>query len=215
MCGIAGVINLRSKPLDSSRLKGMVDVISHRGPDDAGYLVWQTGVNHPRGISFGQSFADDNFKEQAPYLPPIDSVDAQKQLTENPWNLFLGHRRLAILDLSPSGHQPMSDHTGKIWVVYNGEIYNFKELRTELKGLGHRFVSRSDTEVLIHAYEEWGIGSVERLNGMFAFALFNSAKKQLFLARDRYGIKPPINKPIITKWSDRSKVTCLFAVSRA
>ena len=190
MCGIAGVINLRSKPLKATRLKGMVDVINHRGPDDAGYLVWQSGASHSRGINFGQAFADDSFKEQAPYLPPIDSIESKKILADNPWNLFLGHRRLSILDLSPSGHQPMSDHAGKIWLVYNGEVYNFKELRTELEKKGHRFVSRSDTEVLIHAYEEWGIDCVKRLNGMFAFALFDSARNMLYLARDRYGIKP-------------------------
>ncbi len=103
----------------------------------------------------------------------------------------LGHRRLAIIDLSPTGHQPMCNEDGKIWVTYNGEIYNYAELAAELGG--HRFVSRSDTEVLLHGYEEWGIeGLLRKLRGMFAFAIYDSHGPQPFflLARDRFGIKP-------------------------
>jgi asparagine synthase (glutamine-hydrolysing) len=102
----------------------------------------------------------------------------------------LGHRRLAIIDLSPSGHQPMSDSTGAVWVTYNGEIYNYLELRRELEAKGHPFKTASDTEVLLAAYREWGVDCVKRLNGMFAFGLFDTAKAQLFLARDRAGEKP-------------------------
>ena len=104
--------------------------------------------------------------------------------------VVLGHRRLAILDLSPAGHQPMVDERGELVVVYNGEIYNFRELRTELEGRGHRFRSQSDTEVLLGAYREWGVRCLERLNGMFAFALYDQRNRQLFLARDRAGEKP-------------------------
>jgi asparagine synthase (glutamine-hydrolysing) len=102
----------------------------------------------------------------------------------------LGHRRLAILDLSPAGHQPMLDERGELVVVYNGEIYNFRELRTKLEGRGHCFRSQSDTEVLLAAYREWGVTCLERLNGMFAFALYDQRNRQLFLARDRAGEKP-------------------------
>ena len=102
----------------------------------------------------------------------------------------LGHRRLAILDLTPAGHQPMLDERGELVVVYNGEIYNFRELRTELEGRGHCFRSQSDTEVLLAAYREWGVTCLERLNGMFAFALYDQRNRQLFLARDRAGEKP-------------------------
>ena len=102
----------------------------------------------------------------------------------------LGHRRLAIIDLSPGGHQPMSDATGTVWVTYNGEIYNYQELRRELEGKGHPFQTASDTEVLLAAYREWGTQCVERFNGMFAFGLYDAAKARLFLARDRAGEKP-------------------------
>ncbi len=101
----------------------------------------------------------------------------------------LGHRRLSIIDLSSHGHQPMSNETGTIWIVYNGEVYNFPALRAELSAK-HRFRSRTDTEVLLHAYEEWGIDFLERLRGMFAFALWDGRQRRLLLARDRLGIKP-------------------------
>jgi len=102
----------------------------------------------------------------------------------------LGHRRLSIIDLSPLGKQPMSNEDGKIWIVFNGEIYNFSSLREELEGLGHCFRSRTDTEVIIHSYEEWGSACCQRFNGMWAFAIVDKRKGELFLSRDRFGIKP-------------------------
>ncbi|MGW8270215.1 MAG: asparagine synthetase B family protein, partial [Burkholderiales bacterium] len=102
----------------------------------------------------------------------------------------LSHRRLAVIDLSSAGAQPMRDPGGRYTVSYNGELYNFRELRTELESYGHQFHSRSDTEVLLAAYAEWGLECLARLDGMFAFALWDAAKRQLLLARDRAGEKP-------------------------
>lgn len=102
----------------------------------------------------------------------------------------LGFRRLSIIDLSRAGHQPMSNEDGTVWVVFNGEIYNHRELRQELEAKGHKYVSKADSESLIHGYEEWGGDVVKRLRGMFAFAVWDEKKRALFMARDRIGIKP-------------------------
>jgi asparagine synthase (glutamine-hydrolysing) len=104
--------------------------------------------------------------------------------------VMLGHRRLAIIDLSPLGHQPMEDVTARYTIVFNGTIYNYPELRQQLIKLGYQFRSQSDTEVIINAYAHWGAEAVERLHGMFAFAIWDRHSKKLFLARDRMGIKP-------------------------
>ena len=101
-----------------------------------------------------------------------------------------GHRRLAIIDISAAGHQPMHDAGGSLTIVFNGEIYNYRELQEELIANGHVFLSHSDTEVLLAAYREWGVDCLSRLNGMFAFALYDTAKQNLFIARDRAGEKP-------------------------
>lgn len=102
----------------------------------------------------------------------------------------LAHRRLAIIDLSPAGHQPMQTPDGRFVLTYNGEIYNFQELRLELESLGHHFRSRTDSEVVLLAFAQWGEECVTRFNGMFAFAIWDRDRQALFLARDRYGIKP-------------------------
>jgi asparagine synthase (glutamine-hydrolysing) len=104
----------------------------------------------------------------------------------------LGSRRLSILDLSPQGHMPMSNEDGTVWITYNGEIYNYRPLRRELEGKGHRFRSCSDTEVIVHLYEEEGADCVQRLNGMFAFAIcdLRDSRPLIFMARDHFGIKP-------------------------
>jgi asparagine synthase (glutamine-hydrolysing) len=104
--------------------------------------------------------------------------------------LWLGHRRLAILDLSERARQPMSYAEGRYWLTYNGEVYNYLELREELCGLGHRFVSNSDSEVILAAYAQWGPECLFRFNGMWAFAIWDDQRRRLFLSRDRFGIKP-------------------------
>ena len=100
------------------------------------------------------------------------------------------HTRLRIIDLSPTGDQPMGNEDGSVWTVFNGEIYNHHELRQELESKGHRFRGRSDTEVLPHLYEELGDGMFARLRGMFAIAILDRRRRRLLLARDRFGIKP-------------------------
>ena len=102
----------------------------------------------------------------------------------------LGHRRLSIIDLSPNGHQPMTNEDQSLWLTYNGEIYNFQEIREELIRKGHCFSSNTDSEVIIHAYEEYGLQSLEMFNGMWAFCLYDKAKQELILSRDQFGIKP-------------------------
>src|SRR6267142_230844 len=102
----------------------------------------------------------------------------------------LGHQRLSIIDLSPRGRNPMANEDGTVQIVFNGEIYNHKDLRPDLIRNGHTFRSQTDTEVIIHLYEELGPKCIERLNGMFAFALWDERRRRLFLARDRFGVKP-------------------------
>lgn len=104
--------------------------------------------------------------------------------------LGLAHRRLAVIDLSPAGHQPMISADGQVVLTYNGEIYNFQELRLSLESLGYQFHSKTDSEVVLNAYHAWGVKALEKFNGMFAFAIWDKRKQELILARDRYGIKP-------------------------
>lgn len=173
MCGIVGIINFSGQPVDPASLVRMRDRMSHRGPDDFGAVLLSSKTRDWRGkcIQF-RNHEDISTSNYGPY------------------NLGLGHRRLAILDLTPAGHQPMGNEDGSIWIVFNGEIYNFQSIRTELEALGHRFRSRTDTEVILHAYEQWGIDCLERFIGMFAFGIWDGKKRELILARDRLGVKP-------------------------
>ncbi len=141
-------------------IRKMCGTLTHRGPDDEGVEV--LGSFAARG----------------------------GETRSNSISVGLGHRRLAIIDLSPAGHQPMSNEDGTVWIVLNGEIYNFPELKEALEKKGHKFKSRTDTEVVLHLYEEKGAECVKDLRGMFAFAIWDSRKKLLFAARDRIGKKP-------------------------
>lgn len=130
-------------------------------------------------------------------------------------NVGLGHRRLAIIDLSPAAQQPMVSADHRFVLSYNGEIYNFKELKAELEALGYWFRSRSDSEVLLNALAQWGVGALDRLNGMFAFALWDRKDKQLLLARDRYGIKPlyyAVQGDLLAFGSEQKAITASRAI---
>ncbi|MGE0451156.1 MAG: asparagine synthase (glutamine-hydrolyzing), partial [Vicinamibacterales bacterium] len=140
------LVSLEGVPPDAPRLAtSMRDVLTHRGPDDAGL----------RCVHFAA----------------------------------LAHRRLSIVDLR-SGQQPLANEDGSIWVVFNGEIYNHAAIRRELEGRGHRYRTHSDTETIVHAYEEWGDDCIDRFRGMFAFAVWDSRRRRLLLVRDRLGVKP-------------------------
>ena len=175
MCGILGIIS--PDVVDVRAGAAALQRIRHRGPDDEGLLLadWRTGAAAP---ALG---ADSDRR-----LP----LPTWQQVAERPWNMVLGHRRLSILDLSPAGHQPMSWAGGRYWITYNGEVYNYLELRQELEAGGAQFVSGSDTEVLLAAYERWGADCVKRFTGMWAFCIWDVARKELFFSRDPFGIKP-------------------------
>jgi len=144
----------------------MCDLLAHRGPDDVGMVF----IKEYRYIEVKKNDA-----------PPLN---------ENGFQVALGHRRLSIIDLSEAAHQPMCNEDGMIWIVFNGEIYNFQEQREGLEKKGHSFKSKSDTEVILHAYEEWGVECLNHFRGMFAFAIWDSNIQRLFMARDRLGKKP-------------------------
>ena len=190
MCGIAGAVSTLSGPLDVGRIKCACDVMAHRGPDDAGYAVFSLGSLLGKRENYWLELTDEQFQQRNVHLAPLESNYARAELAERPWHVVLGHRRLAIIDLSERAHQPMSDRSKSAWVVFNGEIYNFRELRGELEQLGHSFYSESDTEVLLASYKEWGADCILRFNGMFAFAIWDDARNKLLLARDRFGVKP-------------------------
>jgi len=177
MCGINGIFSgdIRYK----QKIRRLNELLKHRGPDDEGFVLINTNTNVFEGFSGDDSipFIKQKFKN-------ITEADLSRG------DLVFGHRRLSIIDLSEGGHGPMCDSSGTIWITYNGEIYNYIELREELLSLGYKFRTSSDTEVIINSYIEWGEDCLNRFNGMWGFALWDGNKKNLFLARDRFGVKP-------------------------
>ncbi|MEW6325079.1 MAG: asparagine synthase (glutamine-hydrolyzing) [Nitrospirota bacterium] len=163
MCGICGILRWDGEPVEGALVRAMADRMIHRGPDGEGIFLW-------------------------PEAEDTSSLFAARAPTSNV-SVGLGNRRLAVID-PQGGRQPVSNEEGTVTAVYNGEIYNFRELRTALQSQGHRFRSRTDTEVIVHQYEQDGWRCVERFRGMFAFALWDTPNRTLLLARDRIGIKP-------------------------
>jgi len=166
MCGICGIVDFERR-VELADICRMLELEAHRGPDDAGWLLADTRQG---------SYRTGRPQESAPedFSP----------------DLGFGHQRLSIIDLSPAGHQPMCNENGRLWITYNGEVYNYRELAEELKARGHVFSSHTDTEVILHAYEEWGLEAFARFNGMWGFALWDVARQEVVLVRDRFGIKP-------------------------
>ncbi|NQT48187.1 MAG: asparagine synthase (glutamine-hydrolyzing), partial [Chloroflexi bacterium] len=178
MCGIVAIYDIPKKPIDPCMVSSMTRALAHRGPDDEGFWCCQTETAD--WAMFSGEDSTEGIRKRYPHI-----ASAEKN-----YNLCFGHRRLSIIELSEAGHQPMGNQDGTLWIIYNGEIYNFPEIKEELKAKGYKFQSNSDTEVILHAYEEWGIECLERFNGMWAFALWDARKQRLFCARDRFGIKP-------------------------
>jgi asparagine synthase (glutamine-hydrolysing) len=176
VCGVVGIVAL-DKSVSADVIFRMTDTLRHRGPDDEGYLLANTSDSR-----FVACAGPDTLGELQLPLLARHEADA--------CDLALGHRRLSILDLSAAGHQPMSNADGSLWIIYNGEVYNYLELRDELKGEGYSFCTGTDTEVVLAAYTEWGPHCLRRFNGMWAFAIWDLRKRRLFCARDRFGIKP-------------------------
>ena len=173
MCGIAGFGGVGAR-VEPQWIQTMTHTLRHRGPDDEGYLaltISPPGVFHLIG-------KDSKVSGQ--------SIETFKQ----PVQFFFGHRRLSILDPTPAGHQPMSNREENIWLIYNGEIYNYVELRETLRQMGYGFRTNTDTEVLLAAYEQWGESCLERFDGMWSFVIYDKRKNILFGSRDRFGVKP-------------------------
>lgn len=195
MCGILGFVHLREtetneKPRTICRMiRNMAESIKHRGPNDEGYLLgkWECGEHRLAG---GPDTPSEVLASRYAFSPHQRISDPELHELEGELSLALACRRLSILDLSPAGHQPMCNEDQTIWVVHNGEIYNYRVLRNELKASGHQFVSDADTEVIVHAYEEWGKDCLTRFNGMWASVIWDSKEKKLLCSRDRFGVKP-------------------------
>ncbi|WP_130861666.1 asparagine synthase (glutamine-hydrolyzing) [Bacilliculturomica massiliensis] len=177
MCGIAGVLDF-TEELTIKEVKAMTNIIRHRGPDDEGYTLWGDE-------GYVQAVGVETVNLRPKKILNIDDISKEKK-----YFLAFGHRRLSILDLTSYGHQPMTDDSGTVHITFNGEIYNYLELKKQLVEKGHYFKSTCDTEVLIEAYKEWGEDCVKHFNGMWAFAVWDMKEQKLFCSRDRLGAKP-------------------------
>lgn len=182
MCGIAALFASTPAPLEPL-VRAMTDAVRHRGPDDEGAVVFSAGT-----MTATASGGIDT--PQAVYKTPFAYAPRQQSRSDQDVVAALGHRRLSILDVSAAGHQPMCTADGRFWVIHNGEIYNYLELRAELESQGHSFVSHTDTEVILASYRAWGEECLRRFNGMFAFVLVDRGAGRVFAARDRFGVKP-------------------------
>lgn len=179
MCGITGYYSPNKYESKTSIIVEMTELIKHRGPDDEGYVFIDT---------FNNSFIDASGIDSPDIIK--DKFKDTKSLNDVNHNIAFGHRRYAIIDLSPGGHQPFWDENHSICISFNGEIYNYIELKAELEKKGHKFATTSDTEVLVKAYREWGDDCFTKLNGTWALSLYDVNKRKILLSRDRIGKSP-------------------------
>ncbi len=177
MCGILSIVN-RKIDAGSEKLIKASAIIKHRGPDDEGFLTWIPGE---RPIVWAGNDTADSTRQHWKY---------NKLETGQQFKVGFGHRRLSILDLSPGGHQPMNYGEAGLAITFNGEVYNYLEIKAELEKLGQRFNTTTDTEVILHAWATWGPDCLNKFNGMFAFVILDYKKNQLYAVRDRFGVKP-------------------------
>ena len=183
MCGIAGLFRLDDR-IDVGRLGHFTRLLRHRGPDDEGIVLIEPDSGHALTLG-GPDTPPEAYRSPHPYAPGRRHGQGRDH-----YRVGLAFRRLAIVDLSPGGHQPMCDSDARLWMVFNGEIYNYVELRAELEAMGEHFRSASDTEVILAAYRRWGHDAFARMNGMFAIVLWDREARELVCARDRFGVKP-------------------------
>ncbi len=193
MCGIAGLY-ARSGRVDHERMQRMSHLLRHRGPDDEGLALIESRT--ARVLTLGgpdtplEVLASRLRHSPGHWVQPGPAPAATGMPTAARFDVGLVHRRLSIVDLSVAGHQPMCDAEGELWITYNGDVYNHVELRAELEGLGERIAGASDTAVILAAWRRFGRDALPRLNGMFAFALWDGRARELVLVRDRFGVKP-------------------------
>ncbi len=168
MCGIFGIWHNDFTPVDIISAQRALNLLRHRGPDDEGYLLINTTTS--KVVSCSGRDTD----------PRLDHPPLENYLGQN-FDLVLGFRRLSILDLSPTGHQPMSSADGQVWIVYNGEIYNYIELRNELICLGFVFKTQTDTEVILAAYQQWGEDCRQKIQWNVGFCYMGWETKKIIL----------------------------------
>ncbi len=176
MCGIFGVLNFSEANVNLISFRDSVNIIRHRGPDDEGYALFNTYKK-----TCEERFGDTSALKKGTHI-----------LSDSPvvFNLAFGFRRLSILDLSVNGHQPFFNDEKNICIIFNGEVYNYIEIREELISKGYKFRTGTDTEVIMNSYIEWGEDCLSRFNGMWGIALYDMRKNVLFCTRDRFGVKP-------------------------
>ena len=184
MCGISGIVQFKGSSVELlAAARKMSSAIRHRGPDGEGFLLVDENGNIT--TAFTEDTPNEIYTANFPHSPKISSSHIQA-----PAKFIFAHRRLAIQDLSPAGHQPLCSEDQDLWITFNGEIYNHIELRAELENSGHRFFTHTDTEVILAAYKQWGKSCLHRFNGMWAFVIWDKKENKLFGSRDRFGVKP-------------------------